>query len=86
MLYEKFLNEAAASFDPGMYRSNIMEAVRYKGGQYIVPLDFGFEFISFNKNRVNEAAAGGRRVFYAGIRRHGGNDQGLYQQPVFILL
>ena len=38
--------EADADFAAGAYRQGIIEGVRYKGGQYIMPLDFDYQFIS----------------------------------------
>jgi len=49
--------EADGDFDIGEYRRNIMEGMKYQSGQYIMPLDFGFHFISFDKNRVDAATA-----------------------------
>jgi len=49
--------ESDKDFNINNYMSNIIEGTKYKGGQYIVPLDFGFQFISFDKSRVNEASA-----------------------------
>jgi ABC-type glycerol-3-phosphate transport system substrate-binding protein len=40
------------------YRYNIFEGVRYKGGQYIMPLNFYYtHLITFDKNKVGDEAA-----------------------------
>jgi ABC-type glycerol-3-phosphate transport system substrate-binding protein len=49
--------DADEGFKAGAYRDNIIKNVRYKGGQYIIPLDFGYEFLSFDKNKVSSEAA-----------------------------
>lgn len=41
--------EQDKTFNQDQYRQNILEAVRYKGGQYIFPLDYSFDFISYDK-------------------------------------
>lgn len=43
------------------YRFNIIDSMKYKEGQYMMPLDFGFNFISFNKNRVDDTTANALR-------------------------
>ena len=47
--------EADADFNAGLYRSNIIEAMRYKGGQYVMPLDFGYMFMAFDPEVVDAA-------------------------------
>ena len=49
--------ESDKDFNINDYMSNIIKGTKYKGGQYIMPLDFGYSFVSFDKNRVNEASA-----------------------------
>jgi ABC-type glycerol-3-phosphate transport system substrate-binding protein len=49
--------EADQSFDISAYRSNIFNSIMYKGGQYIMPLDFSYLFVTFDKSKLNEAAA-----------------------------
>jgi multiple sugar transport system substrate-binding protein len=47
--------EADDDFDINDYRRAIFEGTRYKSGQYMIPLDFGFWFTAFNKDRVDGA-------------------------------
>ena len=49
--------ESDIYFDINEYLSNIIENTKYKGRQYIVPLDFAFQFITFDKNRIEDATA-----------------------------
>ncbi|MDR0469069.1 MAG: extracellular solute-binding protein, partial [Peptococcaceae bacterium] len=49
--------EADESFDITSYQHAVLEGTRYKSGQYMIPLDFDFRFISFDKNRVDSASA-----------------------------
>lgn len=51
--------EQDKTFNKDHYRQNILEAVRYKGGQYIFPLDYSFDFISYDKTLLN---ADGQKV------------------------
>jgi ABC-type glycerol-3-phosphate transport system substrate-binding protein len=53
----RFFMEADEGFIASAYRENIIEAVRYKGGQYIMPLDFSCFFISFDSEKVGAGAA-----------------------------
>jgi ABC-type glycerol-3-phosphate transport system substrate-binding protein len=48
---------ADESFDISEYHSNIINGVRYKGGQYIMPMGFDYYAIIFDKSKLNEAAA-----------------------------
>lgn len=52
----RYMN-ADEGFDLSGYKSNIIEGTRYKEGQYIIPLDFGYEFYSFDKSRVSGGTA-----------------------------
>ena len=49
--------EADEGFESAAYHNNIIESVRYQGGQYLMPLDFSYEFVTFDKNRVSNDAA-----------------------------
>jgi ABC-type glycerol-3-phosphate transport system substrate-binding protein len=49
--------DADESFDPSLYRSSILEALRYKGGQYVMPLDFGYLFVEFDPEVVDASTA-----------------------------
>jgi len=43
------------TFNKDIYHQNILDAVKYKGGQYIFPLDYTFEFLSYDKTLLNAA-------------------------------
>ncbi|WP_186429608.1 ABC transporter substrate-binding protein [Clostridium sp. BSD9I1] len=45
--------EQDKAFNKDNYRKNILDAVSYKGGQYIFPLDYSFDFISYDKTLLN---------------------------------
>lgn len=38
------------------YRKNIIEGVKYNGGQYMLPLDYGFNYISYDEKLLNDMA------------------------------
>ena len=48
--------EADDDFKETDYRSKIFEETRYKSGQYMIPLNVGFSFISFDKTKLDSAA------------------------------
>ena len=49
--------DADKDFDINDYRQAILEGTRYKSGQYMLPMDFGFRVVLFNKNLVDNATA-----------------------------
>ncbi|MDF3002381.1 MAG: extracellular solute-binding protein family 1 [Bacillota bacterium] len=42
--------DADKGFSEGDYRSNIIEAMKYKGGQYLMPLDYRFDYIAYDSS------------------------------------
>lgn len=48
--------EQDEDFNKDDYRQNILDAVSYKGGQYIFPLDYSFDFISYDKTLLDSGA------------------------------
>jgi ABC-type glycerol-3-phosphate transport system substrate-binding protein len=46
--------DADPEFDKSMYRMNIIDALMYKGGQYLLPLDYSFSFLAYDSSLFNE--------------------------------
>ena len=42
--------DADSSFDIGDYRKNIIQAVKYRGGQYMLPLDYMFDYVAYDSS------------------------------------
>jgi multiple sugar transport system substrate-binding protein len=53
--------DADEGFHMEDYRRNIVEGMRYKGGQYFMPIDFAFWYVSFNKDRLGGDVASALR-------------------------
>lgn len=43
------------SFNLDDYRENIIDALKYKGGQYIMPMDYNFDFVAYDSSLFTEA-------------------------------
>lgn len=41
-------------FDVDDYSQNILEATKYKGGQYILPMDYNFEILTYDSSYMND--------------------------------
>jgi ABC-type sugar transport system, periplasmic component len=46
--------KADGSFNIKDYRKNIMDAVKYHGGQYMIPLDYNFDYLAYDKSLFTE--------------------------------
>ncbi|MHC1723355.1 MAG: ABC transporter substrate-binding protein [Aminipila sp.] len=46
--------DADSSFDIKNYQKNILDATKYHGGQYIMPLDYMFDYLAFDASLFNE--------------------------------
>ncbi|WP_027398897.1 ABC transporter substrate-binding protein [Anaerovorax odorimutans] len=46
--------DADSSFDIKDYRKNILDAMEYKGGQYILPLDYMFYYLTYDTSLFDE--------------------------------
>jgi len=53
--------EADEDFNISDYQSTILEGTRYRSGQYMIPVDYTFRFVSFDKDRVDSATAAALR-------------------------
>ncbi|MDR1687769.1 MAG: extracellular solute-binding protein [Clostridiales bacterium] len=53
----RYFMEADPEFDTANYRTNILEGARFRGGQYMLPLDFHFSLMLFDKEKAGEEAA-----------------------------
>lgn len=47
--------DADENFNRNDYYTNILDAMKYNGGQYVFPMDFDFSFISYNKDLLTDA-------------------------------
>jgi multiple sugar transport system substrate-binding protein len=47
--------EQDRAFSKSDFRANILEALSYNGGQYIVPLDYNFGYLSYDSTFFNES-------------------------------
>jgi multiple sugar transport system substrate-binding protein len=45
-------------FNRGDYRQNVLDAVRYKGGTWLIPMVYRFSYFSYDTTLVNAGAAG----------------------------
>lgn len=45
--------DADKDFAKEDYRSNIIEAMKYKGGQYLMPLDYRFDYIAYDSSLLH---------------------------------
>ncbi len=50
--------EADETFAKEDYRQNILNAATYKGGQYIFPMDYTFDILSYDKTLLDSAGQG----------------------------
>lgn len=48
--------EEDQNFNASNYRQNIMEGVQYKGRQYIFPMSYSFQYLSYDTTLLNEEA------------------------------
>jgi len=57
--------EADRDFDKSAYRSNILQALAYKGGLWFVPMDYSFNFLTYDSTllRGDEASFNLRSAF-----------------------
>ena len=51
------LMDSDADFDRAAYRSNILDALTYKGGLWYVPLDYSFEYFAYDSTLLNRKMA-----------------------------
>ena len=51
--------QADPQFNPGDYRANIIDAARYKGGTWFMPLDYTFDYYAYDSTLINGNAASG---------------------------
>jgi len=47
--------EQDAAFNRADYYEGVLDAVRYKGGQYIMPVDMMYQYLTYNKELLSEA-------------------------------
>lgn len=48
--------EADQDFDDSDYRKNILEGTQYKGGQYIFPINYSFQYLNYDATLLDEEA------------------------------
>jgi ABC-type glycerol-3-phosphate transport system substrate-binding protein len=53
----RYFMQADPEFDISNYRANIFEGVKFRGGQYVLPMDFHFELMIFDREKAGEEAA-----------------------------
>ncbi|MDR1687770.1 MAG: extracellular solute-binding protein [Clostridiales bacterium] len=53
----RYYMEADPEFDIANYRANIFEGVRFNGGQFMLPMDFHFSLMLFDREKAGEEAA-----------------------------
>lgn len=47
--------EADSKFDSSNYCKNVLDAMKYHGGQYIIPLDYHFNYMAYDSSLFTEA-------------------------------
>lgn len=47
--------EADSNFDSSDYCKNVLDAMKYHGGQYIIPLDYHFNYMTYDSSLFTEA-------------------------------
>lgn len=45
-----------STFNMGDYRKNIFDSLKYKGGQYVFPIDYSFNYYEFDSTLLDESA------------------------------